>query len=91
MKIQLRGNDLNEAHADTRAVRWSDLRTCNSLTTTQVWKWRGGDAIVVLANDPYSRLPKSYVVIRKGKKVQVIEGALHDALLATGTEKYTIS
>lgn len=91
MKIHPCGDDMNKAHELTRAKRWSDMRVCNSLTTTQVWKWRGGDAIVVLAKDPYSSTPKGYSVVRMGKKVEVYEGAIRPVLEGLGIKKVEVA
>jgi len=89
MKLHHCGDDMNKAHELTRAMRWNDYRVCNSLSTTQVWKWHGGDAIVVVANDHYGRLT-GYSVVRMGKKVQVFEGAIKPVLEALGKKNISI-
>lgn len=69
-------------HNDTKVVRYTDLRVCDWLSTTQAWAWEGGDALVVLTGRcPYVQ---DYTVIRTGDKVQVIPGSLAMAMSAIG-------
>lgn len=89
MKLQHCGNDEKKVHEITRAARWMDLRTCNSLSTTQAWKFRGGDALVVVVNAPYGGIT-GYSIVRIGKKVQVIEGAIKPVLEALGKKNISI-
>lgn len=90
LRVKARGDDVSVVHKSTLALRFSDYRVRTSLTTTQVWTWKGGDAIIVLAADPYSRLPKGYTVLRIGKKVEVYEGPLAHALRTAGIENFKI-
>ena len=67
------GYDTSKVSTLTLNARWEDLRTSRWLTTTQVWSWEGGDAIVVVTNDYYGR-PTNYVVLRVGNEIHFVEG-----------------
>lgn len=85
MKLHLHGNDASKAHKRTREVRYTDARVAGWLSTTQVWTWHGGDAIVVVTG----RLPRTqtYIVLRLKDKVHVVEGVgLNAALQAHGLD-----
>jgi len=88
--IRGRGDDVALAHKLTQDLRYSDDRVKYSLTVTQVWTWKGGDAIVVLVKNPYGNLPLGHTVIRVGKKVQVIEAPLVGALRQVGIQNFKI-
>lgn len=78
------GCDERNAHVSTQQERWRNPTTGASLTTTQVWTWSGGDAIVVVCNTLRQR-NSSAVVIRVGKKITVISDAsLNSAMQAVG-------
>ena len=73
---------VNEA---TRAARRTDLRTADWISTTQVWSWDGGDAIVVVTG----HLPNvvTCVVIRIGREINFVERAgLKGAMSAFGLD-----
>jgi len=58
----------------TEEVRATDYRVSNSLSTTQCWKWDGGDALVVVGARPaWDGSFPNFVVIRRGAEVQVLE------------------
>lgn len=67
------GNDETKVHSDTLLVRNTDYRTAPWYSTTQVWSWEGGDAIVVVVGD--IRNSYAVVVLRIGDKVHVVEQA----------------
>jgi hypothetical protein len=67
------GYDTSKVSTLTLNARWEDLRTSRWLITTQVWSWKGGDAIVVVTNDRYGR-PTNYVVLRVGDQIHFVEG-----------------
>ncbi len=77
------GDNESKVHSDTQLVRRTDWRTAPWYSTTQVWSWDGGDAIVVMTG----RLgnAKAVVVLRVGDKVHVVEDAsLNSAMMAFG-------
>lgn len=76
-------NEINASEL-TRQVRWGDPRTYKWLSTTQVWSWGNGrcDAIVVMTGSVGNAT--AYVVIRMGKRVEVVEGSLNSAMSAFG-------
>jgi hypothetical protein len=79
------GVDESKANEATRTARWNDLRTSNWLSTTQVWSWDDGDAIVVITG--YLPSVHSYVVIRIGQEVNFVEGVgLKSAMSAFGLD-----
>lgn len=61
---------------DKRTVeeRYSNWLTKNWFPTTQAWSWKGGDAIVVMAQDYWGQSTGLFVV-RQGDKVSVHEAA----------------
>jgi len=66
------GVDSSKVSPLTLNARWDDLRTCTWLSTTQVWSWDGGDAIVVVTG--HCPNATNYVVLRVGNKVHFVEG-----------------
>jgi hypothetical protein len=71
------GVDESRVHEDTQHLRWSDPRTSSWVSTTQVWSWDNGDAIVVIVgNTPF-------VVIRNGDKVQILPADSVNAAMAS--------
>jgi hypothetical protein len=66
------GYDQSKASKLTFEARWSDPRTSPWYSTTQVWSWEGGDAIVVVTG----HFPRAtnYVVLRVGNQVHFVEG-----------------
>ena len=78
------GYDANKASKLTQEARWTSHQTAMWISTTQVWSWDGGDAIVVATGHlPYAT---THVVIRIGDKVTVMEGSLNTAMLAHGID-----
>jgi hypothetical protein len=76
------GYDTTKAHSDTVCVRYSHHIVGMSLTTTQVWSWDGGDAIVVVVGNP----GEGWTVIRHENHVTVVPGSLHVAMRAVGLD-----
>ena len=68
MATKLRIVAPDKINPKTMETRWSDPCVRNWLCATQHWAWNGGDAIVVPTND----ICICWVVIRVGKKVQVV-------------------
>lgn len=85
------GADAGRADKRTQAVRYSDPRTCRSLSTTQVWSWNAGecDAIVVVTNKA-GEPPQGHTVIRMGDTVSVIQGSVKDAMDAFRYHGYVV-
>lgn len=76
------GIDASKLSKEILEARWQDPRTSRWLTTTQVWSWKGGEAIVIVTHDDYGR-PGSYVVMRLGKNIHFVENSsLADAMRA---------
>ena len=65
------GIDESKASKETQLVRRTDYRLMFWISTTQVWSWDGGDAIVVVVGE--ARESHSVVVLRIGDKVHVVE------------------
>lgn len=66
------GVDSSKVSALTLEARWGDIRTSPWYSTTQVWAWDGGDAIVVVTGrSPYVT---NYVVLRLGNEIHFVEG-----------------
>jgi hypothetical protein len=66
----------------TKDVRYNDYRLSNWLGETQLWAWKGGDAMVVVTG--YCPNVIGYTVIRVGNTVKVLEGSLNQALRGMG-------
>lgn len=64
---------INPSNVDTStlAVRLSDGRVAPWYSTTQAWAFDGGDAIVVVTG--YLPDVRTYVVLRRGGEVRVLE------------------
>lgn len=70
----------------TNELRYSHSVMSRWLTTTQTWKWRGGDAVVVLTEDGYGR-PDCWVALRLGKQFHAVcAPSVSAALAAFGYE-----
>lgn len=81
------GCDESKASAKTQEVRRTHQFTAQWISTTQVWSWKGGDAIVVMTNT-FGR-PNSVVVLRIGDKVHVVtDASVNSAMKAYGLEGY---
>lgn len=84
--LRIHGTDESKADARTLAARYGDHEVSRWLCASQVWTFGGdaeGDAVVVPARDAAGR-PTSYVVLRIGDEVHVVEGAVAPALRAFG-------
>lgn len=88
------GDDQSAVDLRTVEARWSHPSTKNWLITTQAWAWDEGqcDALVVLAENYYRTSSVSFVVIRMGDRIEVVEGSLHAVMGAFGyaPSDYTI-
>ncbi len=80
--VRHHGTNEEAVHSDTRLVRWTDIRTCNWISTTQVWSFDGGDAIVVVTGTCPNT--SAFTVLRIGEKVHVVEASLSDSMKAFG-------
>jgi hypothetical protein len=92
LKLHLRNIDTYKG-IDKRTVeaRYTHWLTKNWLSTTQAWSWKGGDAIVVMADDSWGRLTGLFVV-RQGDKIEVHEaeyGGIQGALKTLGIAENT--
>ena len=79
------GIDESKVAELTKNERWIDPRTSHWSSTTQVWSWEGGDAIVVLTGCIGEAM--NYVVMRLGDKVHLVAGTgLAGAMRAFGID-----
>lgn len=76
------GVNISKAHSDTQCVRYSHHIVGFSLSTTQVWSWKGGDAIVVVVGPQGD----GWTVIRNEGTVTAVPGSLHVAMQAVGMD-----
>lgn len=84
--LRIHGSDESKADAKTLEARYGDHEVSRWLCASQVWTFDGdaeGDAIVVPARNA-AGFPTSYVVLRIGDEVCVVEGAVAPALRAFG-------
>jgi len=82
-KLHHHGVNVNAVDKRTFAMRYGHYDTACWLSTTQVWSWKGGDAIVVMTGSIGAA--QAYVVIRQGDKVQVLPAdGLSRAMEAVG-------
>ena len=92
LSLKLRNINTYEG-IDPRTVeaRYSHWLTKDWFPTTQAWSWKGGDAIVVMANDYYGR-PTGRFVVRRGDKIEVHEaesGGISGVLKMLGVAETT--
>lgn len=79
------GIDESKAHSDTQIVRRTHYLTCGWYSTTQVWSWDGGDAIVVMTGK--LDRAEAVVIIRIGDQVHAVRDAsVSSAMDAFGLE-----
>lgn len=76
------GVNTSKAHPDTVHLRYMHEVTGMSLSTTQVWSWEGGDAIVVVVG----RVGEGWTVIRNDGKVTAVPAPLRGAMAAVGMD-----
>jgi hypothetical protein len=80
-KLNHHGVNVDMAHSDTRCVRYTHPIIGESLSTTQVWSWEGGDAIVVVTGRG-----DAWTVIRHEDLITAVPASLHDAMRAVGVD-----
>jgi len=69
-------------NAATTAARWDHPTMGRTLTTTQTWAWRGGDAIVAVVGPG-----ECWVALRINRTVRVLSApSIRAALAAYGYE-----
>ena len=70
--IEIKMSPESDISGLTKAVRAENEFTRNILTVTQCWTWDGGDAIVLLGPSEIFKTSETFVVIRMGTDVRVL-------------------